>query len=385
MKSIFPRRYDVWRLVNRKICHDSASVWQHPIQLISDIDKTYLETAYESLRGMARIMLERAADKKTVEGAREFLRAMKFQEGDLLHWNELSPPLHFISSSPPQLRPVLEHKMAMDYLTCATNSFKDQMYNLKTGKISLIKHQVSYKVASILSLVSRFKQTKSLILLGDNKESDPYIYTLIKYIVTGRLGKQESLQCLTCMDVSQEISESIFERLAINQLLVNKNPNQQELTVLICIRRDQKDKIDEQGELGRDIFWFDGYDELALMFYHLGYFSEEGLLQFFLESCMHSHMEESVLKNIWRSYQEWSTRTADESNSYMREHRQLIHQQGTQKIDQFFATMTSGQELSAAKENNWLLLRDPELSGTEFTEAFCLWVKSHMVRGTAKS
>ena len=41
--------------------------WEGQV-FVADIDRTYLSTHFSSLRGMARIPFERAAEKKDIEG-----------------------------------------------------------------------------------------------------------------------------------------------------------------------------------------------------------------------------------------------------------------------------------------------------------------------------
>ena len=283
-------RYDIWRLVNRKM-FASPEELQHPFQIISDIDKTYLETTYDSLRSMAKIALEDASDKKTVEGAREFLRALKWHS-PFVHQG-CSPPLHFVSSSPPQLRGVLEHKIGKDLLVCASNSFKDQFYNLKKGKLSLLKRQISYKLASLLSLISTFQNTEKLLLIGDNAESDPLVYAWIQKILYSSLSDSERLACLEALEVPREVAQSILEAM----------PQQRKnITVQVAIRRvkSRPNTVETQAP-GTSIHWFSHYTELALICYELGWLSASGWNAFAREYYQSSDVDPTRLIALFLS------------------------------------------------------------------------------------
>ena len=64
-----------------------------------DIDKTYLDTQFESLRGILRTALEKAFQKKNVPGTKALVRALTSSR-DLE--KEQDPfPIYFVSASPP--------------------------------------------------------------------------------------------------------------------------------------------------------------------------------------------------------------------------------------------------------------------------------------------
>jgi hypothetical protein len=161
------------------------------IHIVCDIDKTYLETEFESVIRMARIAFEAAADKVTVAGASEVL--------ELARWGELAAPLptdgefprclHFVSSSPPQLRSVLAEKMMMDGLDWSSETFKDQAYNIRMGRMDLLRQHVAYKSLAILNLIAGAGPNARFVLIGDNAEQDAYIYTGIKLLLDGQLSE----------------------------------------------------------------------------------------------------------------------------------------------------------------------------------------------------
>lgn len=174
--------YDVQRLVaSRKL--DTAIARDPKRHILCDIDKTYLETEFDSLLGMARTALESAEDKVTVDGATWVLRALRWGGGTLEDLDErqrkgLPAPLHFVSSSPPQLRSVLEEKLARDGLDWTSDTFKNQLYNLRKGHLSLLRRHVAYKSAAIFRIAASLPEDSdpNWVMIGDSAETDPWIY-----------------------------------------------------------------------------------------------------------------------------------------------------------------------------------------------------------------
>ena len=207
-------RYDLWRVVsNRQVRFFEDG--DHSVQFVCDIDKTYLETQFESLANIAKIAFEDARDKITVRGASELLLALRWGDMDDLSAESLKfpRPLHFVSSSPPQLRQVLEEKLTLDGLDWTSDTFKNQAYNLRKRRFDLLRHQVAYKSAAILHLISgQSEHHPSYYLLGDCAESDAYIYLGIKLLLDDRLSIDGYRQYLSYSGVDDDAAENIIGR-----------------------------------------------------------------------------------------------------------------------------------------------------------------------------
>ena len=206
--------YQIWKLVNQRVFIDDVG-FCHPVQIICDIDKTYLETRFESLAMMAKIAFESSEDKITVQGAEVLISWLRWGvPSDLTDFSvDQVVPLHFVSSSPPQLRKTLEEKLMLDGLVWSTDTFKDQAYNIFRGKFKLLKHQVPYKVAAILSLISQMKDDSHLLMIGDNAESDPMIYQSIALFLGGEVNQEEFIRILGGLGVKKEYSSDILDRV----------------------------------------------------------------------------------------------------------------------------------------------------------------------------
>ncbi len=249
--------YQIWKLVNQRIFIDDIG-FCHPIQVICDIDKTYLETNFESIAMMAKIALESSEDKITVQGAQVLLNWLRWGEPEDLTGFSLDQivPLHFVSSSPPQLRRTLEEKLMFDGLLWSSDTFKDQAYNLFKGKFKLLKHQVAYKVAAILNLVARMKDDSHIIFIGDNAESDPMIYQSISMLLAGLVAESEFVDLLSCLGVKAYQTRDILDR-------IGDLPRNVKVSILI---RRLESYPHRPSPIGGQvtIYYFDHYLELAV-------------------------------------------------------------------------------------------------------------------------
>ena len=178
-------------------------------QIICDIDKTYLETQFESVWQMIRVALEDAREKVTVKGASEVLLAARW--GAQRSSNPLEDyypqQLHFVSASPPQMRTVLEEKLYLDGLDWNTDTFKNQAYNIRKARMDLLKTHLIYKTAAIMDIISESQDGSEFYLIGDNAESDTYIYSGIKLFCEKRLNLQEWAQYLIYAGVEPKIAK----------------------------------------------------------------------------------------------------------------------------------------------------------------------------------
>jgi hypothetical protein len=204
--------YDLLKLVDQRVLEEKVSGSGNQ-QVICDIDKTYLETEFESFVKMARIPFEGAKDKITVRGATEVLQAYRWGDpavGD----NPLGvfpQPLHFVSSSPPQLRSVLEQKLALDGLDWSSDTFKNQAYNLKKGRFDQLRQQAAYKSAAILSILHRVKPGSSILFIGDNAESDAFVYLGIKLLVEGKLSPLGYQKYIELAGVEERVAKTLAD------------------------------------------------------------------------------------------------------------------------------------------------------------------------------
>lgn len=236
--------FKFWKLVDSRILEDFSKAQEH---LICDIDKTYLETSFDSMLKLAQIPFEKARAKITVSGAKDLLQAYRQSETQ-------SRPLHFVSASPPQLRSVISEKLRWDGLTWSSDTFKNQAYNLRKGRFNQFRRQVAYKTAAILNLLTHAKKQSRIHMIGDNAESDSIIYLGCKLFTENRLSRMGFLNYLRIFGVT---------RLESLQLLRHcKSPDVNVASILI--RRLDGKISPSLSPLTDPILYFDNFYEAAL-------------------------------------------------------------------------------------------------------------------------
>ncbi len=145
-----------------------------------DLDKTYLQTDYDTLRDLVRTAFERARDKLAYPGVATLMRALRRGPSGQIH------PTYFVSASPPQLRDVIHEKLAMDGVEVDGIYFKDNLRNLRPGRTERLREQIGYKLLALLHLRQRLPAAGVETLFGDDAETDPRAYTLYSGILEGR-------------------------------------------------------------------------------------------------------------------------------------------------------------------------------------------------------
>lgn len=149
--------------------------------LLWDIDKTYLDTRFSSMRGLLSIPMELAIDKRSIPGAAVLLRALRRGAGA----ESALVPLYFISGSPPQLRKVVEKKMTLDGVDYDGITFKDQLGLLLAGKPGLIKAQLHYKLKALIMYKRELPENARWLLFGDDVEQDAEAFLMFGKVCAG--------------------------------------------------------------------------------------------------------------------------------------------------------------------------------------------------------
>jgi hypothetical protein len=262
------RRYILSELIDTEILVDES---QSTVQIICDIDKTYIETKFESAVSMIKIAFEQADEKVTVTGASIALMAARW--GDLYQVTSATEgtprPLHFLSASPPQLRKVIREKLALDGLDWTSDTFKNQAYNIKMGKLKLLKQHVAYKTATILAHMSKAPAGSRFILIGDNAELDAYIYAGVHMFLDKTLSRRAYQDYLSSGGVDREVLETLdpylsgsFDDIRVKGILIRRAPGYSFI---------------EAKPLTDLVIAFDHYFEVALHFLALGLIADSAL------------------------------------------------------------------------------------------------------------
>jgi hypothetical protein len=143
-----------------------------------DIDKTYLSTHFSSMKGLARIPLEFAVDKSAIAGMPEVLRGLRRGPGPTF----AAAPIYFVSSSPPQLKGVIERKMLIDGVQPDGFTFKNWGATLRQLRPDRLKDHLGYKLCALL-MGRRSRPLCREFLFGDDAERDAETYALYASIL----------------------------------------------------------------------------------------------------------------------------------------------------------------------------------------------------------
>ena len=176
-----------------------------------DLDKTYLETDFDSVRELVRTFLQRPEEKTNVPGADALLRELLYPEG---REHRL---VSFISGSPQQMRAVLEEKFRIDDIEPDFFILKPNLENLFRGRFRAIRGQIGYKLKALLEV--RLKSPlANETLFGDDAEQDALIYCLYDDIVAGRVGRAEVAEILKKGRVYPDVIAQILQLIRENTI-----------------------------------------------------------------------------------------------------------------------------------------------------------------------
>lgn len=181
--------------------YDEVFVW--------DLDKTYLDTSWGSLKELWRTAVEKGGQKRNVPGTGSLVRALKSS------WEEERGgrpfPIYFITASPPQIEQRIAEKLELDTILPLGAFFKDNLKNLKPRRLWRLTQQVGFKLQALLQLRTRLKDDVRQVLWGDDSESDAVIYSLYSDVCARRWTEKELLNILRGLHVVGEQTDTILD------------------------------------------------------------------------------------------------------------------------------------------------------------------------------
>src|SRR5262249_18294582 len=117
-----------------------------PIIFRWDLDKTYLKSDFDSLRGLVRIPFQKPEDKIAVPGVGPLIRNLRgiaAEQGRAVR-------VYFMSASPPQIAKAIKEKLTLDGVEYDGITFKNQLQHLVRGKFRNLREHVGYKLTELL-------------------------------------------------------------------------------------------------------------------------------------------------------------------------------------------------------------------------------------------
>ncbi len=175
-----------------------------PEVFVWDLDKTYLDTHFESLTGLYRTIIEKAFQKKNVPGTSSLVRALTSKGASDF-------PIYFVTASPPQMAGRIRDKLEFDGIKPYGIFFKDNLRNLRPGRFRRLNKQVGFKVQALMQLRTKLHENLHQILWGDDSESDAVIYSLYSDICSRRLQENSLRQILSHFHVRGEQTDLILD------------------------------------------------------------------------------------------------------------------------------------------------------------------------------
>lgn len=163
-----------------------------------DLDKTYLRTDFDTLRGLLRAAREKASAKVNVAGSRALVRELQARPG---------ARVSIISGSPRQMRRTLEEKFRLDGVEIDELVLKPNVENFVRGRFRAIRDQVGYKLPALLEGRSRVPSTASETLFGDDAEADAFVYSIYADLVEQRLSTSELAEILERCGIYEDDAE----------------------------------------------------------------------------------------------------------------------------------------------------------------------------------
>jgi hypothetical protein len=196
-------------LGNFRLKRSRAVAVPPPLLCRWDLDKTYLRTQFDTLRQLWRTAREKGEDKVEVPGVPEVLKGLRAaaeRRGRTIG-------LYFVSASPPQIGKAIRDKLALDGVQYDGIVFKDQLENLRRGRIRLLREHVGFKLVALLRGRLAAAPGARELLFGDDWESDPLTYSIYADLLDGTLASSGLESVLARVGVDPELRPEIV-RLA---------------------------------------------------------------------------------------------------------------------------------------------------------------------------
>ncbi len=226
-----------------------------------DLDKTYLVSHFESLRGLLAVPFEKGADKVALPGVAAVIKGLHRNEerrGNRAH-------VFFLSASPPQIGGAIREKLAIDEIRYEGITFKDQVAHLVRGRFDALREQIGYKLDQLLTSARAISPDAVEFLFGDDWESDPFVYSLYADVLARRVTADLVQDVLARARVHRHYVQRICSHLE----LLSAGPIAHRVPWIFVLRQRRALPV-ELESLGSRVVWFDNYFECALSLYARG-------------------------------------------------------------------------------------------------------------------
>jgi len=170
-----------------------------------DLDKTYLRSEFETLRDLVRTAFEKAEDKVDLPGVAELIKVLK-AAGER---HGRATFVYFVSASPPQIGGAIREKLALDGVPYDGITFKNQLANVRRGKLRNLREHVGFKLTELLRARLDAPREARQLLFGDDWESDSLIYSVYADVLAGRLPHERLVPVLRRVRVDPALIDEV--------------------------------------------------------------------------------------------------------------------------------------------------------------------------------
>lgn len=259
-----------------------------------DLDKTYLDTRFESLRKLVRIPFEKAEEKKNIPGVAAVVRELRRGPGG----SAPPVPIYFISGSPEGMHKVVSEKLRLDGVGFDGILFKNWRSAVKKFQFKKIIDKIGFKLAALIYARSVFPLKAEELLFGDDSEYDATIYALYADIVSGALDDYEVLTILKKWNVAPDERDLIAENL---KRLHESGYKPRDAIKRIFIHLEQKTPAHYHTTLSDKVVPTQNYFQTGVILYKMSAINRAGLFR--------------IISDMIRNYQfgvtEFTTSTED--------------------------------------------------------------------------
>lgn len=224
---------------------------------IWDLDKTYLRTKFESIGDLIKTAFQKAKDKATYPGAAKLLRALRTGP------DGKKRPIYFVSASPPQMAEVISKKFELDDVEIDGIYFKDNLRNIRFGRLRRLREQMGYKMLALLDLRSRLPIGARECFFGDDFETDANTYSLYAQIMKEPMVGRALQELL--------MKQGVFRDEAIQIAWHTRNRSSREAVEAIFIHAHRNVDPRYYRRFGRSVIATTNYFENALVLHAKGH------------------------------------------------------------------------------------------------------------------
>lgn len=230
-----------------------------------DLDKTYLATPLEHKLQLLKAPFENPESKRTLPGMAALVSSARQWPGQGAHTSQIA----IISASPSFMAKQLRAKLTLDGVTIDHFVFKDQWDLVKKGRFKEMSDPFAYKLGALCNLARYVDGDDREILVGDDYDMDPIIYTMYNELRQQRLAPSTLQHYFELRDTRPEVRDQIWR-------LLDALPKRTK-AAHIFIRQDRRLPSEFYEALGHAAVVYDDAFQLALLMFDADLISGEAV------------------------------------------------------------------------------------------------------------